>query len=81
VSRREPGIRGRLERLEELAGSSGQRSDPEADKVARARMREFLDYVAQARRAGDLTEEDRAKIAAVRAMRREARNSETWGEG
>ena len=70
-------IRGRLERLEELAGSSGQRNDPEADKVSRARMREFLDYVAQARREGSLTVEDRAeiraKIAAVRAVRRETK--------
>jgi len=66
-------IRGRLERLEELASSPGQRNDPEV----RARMREWLDHITQARLTGDLTEEDRAKIrakiAAVRAVRRETK--------
>jgi hypothetical protein len=66
-------IRDRLERLQDLAGSSGQRHDPET----RARIRERLDLIEQARRAGSLTVEDRAeiraKLAAVRAVRRETK--------
>jgi hypothetical protein len=66
-------IQGRLKRLEELVGSPEQRRDPEA----RERVRDFLDLITQARRDGELTEEDRAKIrtkiAAVRAVRRETK--------
>jgi hypothetical protein len=66
-------IRDRLEHLAELAGSSDQRHDPET----RARIRERLAHIEQARRDGSLTEEDRAKIrakiAAVRAVPRETK--------
>jgi hypothetical protein len=53
-------IQTRLERLEELGGSSDQRHDPET----RARVREWLGRIEQARRDGSLTEEDRAEIRA-----------------
>src|SRR3712207_7339284 len=61
-----------LERLQDLAGSSGQRHDPET----RARIRERLDLIEQARRAGSLTVEDRAEIRAKLAARSEEHTSE-----
>jgi hypothetical protein len=66
VSRR---IEHRLERLESLVDSSGQVDDSET----RALIRESLERLAQARLAGELSEEDRAeiraKIDAVRSLR------------
>jgi hypothetical protein len=70
VSRREPGIRWRLKRLEDLARGADQRHDPETGQ-ARAHMIEFLNRIARARLAGDLTAEElRAKVDAIRAARK-----------
>ncbi len=68
-------IRDRLERVEELAGSSGQESDPEV----RARVREHLDRIEQARRDGLLTEEDRAEIRARINAERARRETKIGG--
>ena len=57
-------LRGRLERIREGIGPSGAPHNAEA----RERIREHLDAIAEARRSGNWTEEDAARLrGAVRA--------------